>query len=175
MPYTEIRDLSDFTKSLGFNHQSGEAEASMMFDFVRAVKMDETLKAKMEEAEIEVNDLRKDFLEKWFPFWQKLTEQLWARRLLTFEDQKYWALNFLDTNSNVQREIRSRKITHLFVDEFQDINMLDLYFIQSIVRQTGVALTIVGDDDQCIYEWRGCTSAFIRKPERSFRVNFQRR
>jgi DNA helicase-2/ATP-dependent DNA helicase PcrA len=55
---------------------------------------------------------------------------------------------------------------HIFVDEFQDINPLDLALIKAIARANKAKLTIVGDDDQAIYEWRGATPEFILEPER---------
>lgn len=45
--------------------------------------------------------------------------------------------------------------THVLVDEFQDISPLDLRLVKAIAERSGAALTIVGDDDQAIYEWRG--------------------
>ena len=45
----------------------------------------------------------------------------------------------------------------ILVDEFQDTNLLqeEIYF--ELCRQTGSSLTVVGDDDQSIYRFRGAT------------------
>jgi DNA helicase-2/ATP-dependent DNA helicase PcrA len=45
-------------------------------------------------------------------------------------------------------------LRHLFVDEYQDINPAQERLI-SLLAQPPVLLTVVGDDDQSIYQWRG--------------------
>lgn len=45
----------------------------------------------------------------------------------------------------------------LLVDEFQDTNFLQERIYYEICRRTGAALTVVGDDDQSIFRFRGAT------------------
>lgn len=45
-------------------------------------------------------------------------------------------------------------LRYLFVDEYQDINPAQEKLIQLLSKKP-VELCVVGDDDQCIYEWRG--------------------
>lgn len=55
------------------------------------------------------------------------------------------------------RDIRERvcgPLKHLFVDEYQDINPSQERLIE-ILSAAPVQLTVVGDDDQSIYQWRG--------------------
>ena len=69
------------------------------------------------------------------------------------------------------------RYSHIIVDEFQDINPLDLSLIKAISEYHGhgepVNLTIVGDDDQAIFGWRGTTPKFILEPEKYFGVKFE--
>ena len=46
------------------------------------------------------------------------------------------------------------KIRYLLVDEYQDTNGIQYELVKSLTQISG-ALTVVGDDDQSIYAWRG--------------------
>ena len=64
-------------------------------------------------------------------------------------------------------EIRERwqnRIRHLLVDEYQDTNGAQYELVRLLVGVRG-ALTVVGDDDQSIYAWRGA------RPENLVRLN----
>jgi superfamily I DNA/RNA helicase len=53
-------------------------------------------------------------------------------------------------------------ISHLIVDEFQDLNPMDLNFVHAITSQ-GVVLFAAGDDDQSIYSFRFASPAGIQQ------------
>ena len=46
------------------------------------------------------------------------------------------------------------RLKYLMVDEYQDVNPIQERLIQAMVAE-GAHLTVVGDDDQTIYAWRG--------------------
>lgn len=52
------------------------------------------------------------------------------------------------------REYWQARIGHLLVDEYQDTNSAQYQLLRLIVGERG-AFTMVGDDDQSIYAWRG--------------------
>ncbi|EIC21386.1 UvrD-helicase domain-containing protein [Thiorhodovibrio frisius] len=52
------------------------------------------------------------------------------------------------------REAWQARIDHLLVDEYQDTNSAQYELIRLLVGERG-AFTMVGDDDQSIYAWRG--------------------
>jgi len=49
---------------------------------------------------------------------------------------------------------RAGQVTHMLVDEFQDTDSVQLAWVLEHLRH-GVEVTVVGDDDQSIYGWRG--------------------
>ncbi|RLT95047.1 DNA helicase II [Ketobacter sp.] len=54
-----------------------------------------------------------------------------------------------------------RRFRHILVDEFQDTNRIQYAWLQMLAGNT-VPITIVGDDDQSIYGWRGARIENIR-------------
>jgi DNA helicase II / ATP-dependent DNA helicase PcrA len=167
--YPTIFELADLTKALGFDHELEPDETEIQFAHIVELGFELLLQKKLDE--IELNGNTKDtFLKIWFPFWQELTNKLWDSNFITIEDQKYWALNQLTYNDTLIELLKNKNITHILIDEFQDINLLDLFLILQIAIIASASVIIVGDDDQCIYEWRGCTSKIIQKPDYYFKA-----
>ena len=111
----------------------------------------------------------RQFYSRFFAFWRDAVRRLHEELTYTFEDQKYW--NFLDLVDAKPVPAPSR-YHHVLVDEFQDINPLDLQLIDLITKTHAATLTIVGDDDQAIFEWRGASPEFILDPETYFDRSF---
>ena len=107
------------------------------------------------------------FYSRFYTFWKKAVERLIQESTFTFEDQKYW--NYLDllkrSSDNMTRPTGVARYDHIMVDEFQDINPLDLALVKELASWHRATLTIVGDDDQAIFEWRGATPEYILRPE----------
>ena len=54
-------------------------------------------------------------------------------------------------------------LKYLIVDEYQDINPIQEQLIYKLYKTgTNTKITVVGDDDQNIYQWRGSNNAFIK-------------
>ena len=117
---------------------------------------------------------RRDFYDRFFTFWRKATARLHEESTFTFEDQKYW--NYLDLTASDGRTqgglTGAARYDHIMVDEFQDINPLDLALIRALAERNRATLTIVGDDDQAIFEWRGATPEYILHPEQYLGASF---
>ncbi|WP_375176950.1 DNA helicase II [Marinobacter mobilis] len=60
-----------------------------------------------------------------------------------------------------------RRFQHILVDEFQDTNTIQYAWLQ-VLAGNRVPLTIVGDDDQSIYGWRGAKIENIQQFQRDF-------
>ena len=109
----------------------------------------------------------------YFGFWREATEHLIESATFTLEDQKYFA--FQDERTNIEQGrllSGAASYDHVFVDEFQDINPLDLALVRAIVERSRATLTIAGDDDQAIFEWRGATPEYILDPGQFFDLDF---
>ena len=75
-------------------------------------------------------------------------------RLLTFGQQIVRSVAALDDPA-VAADIH-KSLKHLIVDEYQDVNPAQEELIRRLVTG-GAYLTVVGDDYQAIYQWRGST------------------
>ncbi|MDG3086795.1 DNA helicase Rep [Vibrio hannami] len=79
--------------------------------------------------------------------------QMKAYNALDFDDLILMPVLLLKTNEEVRQRWQSR-IRYLLVDEYQDTNTSQYELVKLIVGERG-RLTVVGDDDQSIYSWRG--------------------
>lgn len=85
-----------------------------------------------------------------FDMYQK---QMKAYNALDFDDLIALPVLLLRTNEEVRQRWQNR-IRYLLVDEYQDTNTSQYELVKLIVGERG-RLTVVGDDDQSIYSWRG--------------------
>ncbi len=72
---------------------------------------------------------------------------------MDFDDILVNALKLLRENEDVRTYYQNR-FKHILVDEYQDTNMLQSEFV-NILAEKHRNITVVGDDFQCIYSWRG--------------------
>ena len=55
-----------------------------------------------------------------------------------------------------------KDLKYLIVDEYQDINPIQEKLIKQLYKTSSPIITVVGDDDQNIYQWRGSNNEFIK-------------
>ncbi len=67
------------------------------------------------------------------------------------------------------REYWQNEIRYLLVDEYQDTNSMQYEFVRLLVGQQGM-LTVVGDDDQSIYAWRGARPENLAQLQNDFPI-----
>ena len=82
-----------------------------------------------------------------------------AEGFRTFDDLVVDGVRALDADP--ARLGLADRFEHLVVDEFQDCDHAQFRLL-SLLAGARARVTVVGDDDQTIHEWRGARSAFIR-------------
>lgn len=174
----ELSDLIDFLKSMGFRHERMASDNGFEaflehVDYLRECRLDAHLVRffrRLQDLEIirgKPEDSLKEAFDHFMRFWVESCVHLGRSALLTLDDQKYWARILLE--EQVARGVSvsgAARYPYVLVDEFQDINPLDLQLLRAVTAINEAELTIVGDDDQAIYEWRGATPEFILSPEK---------
>ncbi|MFT7389160.1 MAG: ATP-dependent DNA helicase Rep [Candidatus Endobugula sp.] len=85
--------------------------------------------------------------------YEKYSVALKAYNAVDFDDLILQPVQYFMTHPDLLDRWQKR-IRYLLVDEYQDTNTSQYRLIQLLMGDRG-ALTIVGDDDQSIYAWRG--------------------
>ena len=89
-----------------------------------------------------------------------------AYNALDFDDLILKPVELFNEHPEILSKWR-QKIRYLLVDEYQDTNMAQYELVKQLVGDRG-ALTVVGDDDQSIYSWRGARPENLAKLETDF-------
>jgi DNA helicase II / ATP-dependent DNA helicase PcrA len=93
-------------------------------------------------------------------------EALRAAGALDFDDLLLRAVALLEGNEEVRARWRAR-FPYLLVDEYQDTNRAQYELVRLLAGEGG-NLTVVGDEDQSIYSWRGADISNILDFEHDF-------
>ncbi len=84
---------------------------------------------------------------------------------LDFGDLIYYSVKLLKERPNILKAIQTQ-FTHVLVDEFQDVNYAQYELIRLLAEKS--QLTVVGDDDQSIYSFRGSNVSIILRFKEDF-------
>jgi DNA helicase-2/ATP-dependent DNA helicase PcrA len=85
---------------------------------------------------------------------------------VSFDDLLVLPVRILEQNPDVLERYR-RRFKHILVDEYQDTNRAQYRFVSLLGSEHG-NVTVVGDDDQSIYGWRGADIRNILDFENDF-------
>ncbi|MBI4438034.1 ATP-dependent helicase [Candidatus Uhrbacteria bacterium] len=85
---------------------------------------------------------------------------------LDFGDLMLYTLKLLRERPRVRDAVRAR-YAYVLVDEFQDTNDAQYEIVREIAAPRN-NLTVVGDDDQCVYKFRGASLANILRFETDY-------
>lgn len=84
-----------------------------------------------------------------------------AARMVDFDDLLRLCSHYIESDEAFAAVQRWR-FRHLFVDEFQDVNALQLRLLDAW-RGQGYDLCVVGDPHQAIYGWNGADAGFLEE------------
>ncbi len=93
--------------------------------------------------------------------YEKYQASLNAANALDFDDILMKAVRLLDESEQVRLKYQDRFL-HVLVDEYQDVNFAQ-YRLADMMAAKHRNLTIVGDDDQSIYAWRGADVSLMMR------------
>ena len=93
-------------------------------------------------------------------------EDLQQNNAMDFDDLLWNAVKLFEASSEVLSYYQER-FKYIMVDEYQDTNFLQYKLIHALAEKSH-NLCVVGDDDQCIYQWRGADIRNILDFEKDF-------
>ena len=91
--------------------------------------------------------------QAWALVYERYNKALQAYNAVDFDDLIRLPSQLFSRNEDVLNRWQQR-IRYLLVDEYQDTNSSQYQLVKQLIGHRG-ALTVVGDDDQSIYAWRG--------------------
>lgn len=94
-------------------------------------------------------------------------KKLKENNALDFDDLILKTVELLERDEEVRNYYR-QKFEHVFVDEYQDTNTSQYKLIKLFCRENP-NITVVGDNDQSIYKWRGADISNILNFEKDFK------
>lgn len=101
-----------------------------------------------------------------FNVYREYKDRLRKNNAMDFDDLLLNTLKLLEKNEDILIKYQDR-FKYVMVDEYQDTNFLQ-YRIIKLLSENHQNLCVVGDDDQCIYEWRGADIRNILDFEKDF-------
>ena len=110
------------------------------------------------------NSIASDTFKK---LYKEYEAELETRNKLDFEDMLSLTYELLSERKDILTAVQNR-YQYILVDEFQDINFLQ-YNIIKLMAGKNQNITVVGDDDQSIYRFRGARPEIMLGFERDFR------
>ncbi len=115
-----------------------------------------------EDMVFEIDHEKIDF----YPIFNSYMEELKEEKLYDYDDMLYLSVCLLLKKASLREKIQ-KQYAYLLVDEFQDLNPLQLQLLELLALPLN-HLFVVGDDDQMIYGFRGASV----KPILSFQKTY---
>ncbi|KTC72424.1 ATP-dependent DNA helicase Rep [Legionella birminghamensis] len=98
--------------------------------------------------------------------YERYQNALRAYNAVDFDDLIMLAVNLLRDHEEV-KDYWQNRVRHLLIDEYQDSN-LSQYLLVKLLTGLRAQFTVVGDDDQSIYAWRGARPENLEQLQRDY-------
>ena len=128
--------------------------------FINNQKEEGRRKAKIKSSASFVEEKMVDIMNEY----QKVCDQ---EGLVDFAEILLRSFELLSNNKEILEHYQNR-FEHILVDEFQDTNEIQYLLLKKLLGKKSF-MTVVGDDDQSIYSWRGAKSANIKRFQKDFK------
>ena len=102
-----------------------------------------------------------------YNIYKEYQKQLKNNNAMDFDDLLLNAVRLFEKDEAVLLKYQNR-FRYIMVDEYQDTNRLQYTFIK-MLAEAHDNICVVGDDDQCIYQWRGADIRNILEFEKDFK------
>lgn len=121
-------------------------------------------------AEVYGTDYREDMIRRVYDGYDKTLRK---NNAMDFDDLLLKTVELFEKDEEILLKYQNR-FRYIMVDEYQDTNMIQYTFVKMLadardehgeVRRN---ICVVGDDDQCIYQWRGADIRNILEFEKDF-------
>ena len=129
--------------------------------------------SKAKEEEITAYDYKRMFANGNFKeetiatIYEDYQKSLKKNNAMDFDDLLLNCVKLFEQEPDVL-DIYQERFKYIMVDEYQDTNKIQYKFIKMLAARNH-NLCVVGDDDQCIYQWRGADISNILNFEKDFK------
>ena len=118
----------------------------------------------VEEVALARYPANRELVSKIDHFFDGYTRTKLARGLTDYDDLLVFWLTLMEKHEDARQFFQNR-FSHVLVDEYQDVNLLQASIVDRVASNHQVMA--VGDDAQCIYTWRGADlDQILSFPER---------
>jgi DNA helicase-2/ATP-dependent DNA helicase PcrA len=104
--------------------------------------------------------------ERYAQVYREYDRRLAESNGLDFDDLISRTIQLLDRDEEARARYQT-KFKYILVDEYQDVNYAQYRLVATLAKEHG-NVTVVGDDDQSIYSWRGSDYRMILRFEEDF-------
>ena len=123
-------------------------------------------KSSLVEPQAALESAQSNAEQTWALVYERYNKALLAYNAVDFDDLIRLPSLLFTSNREVLDRWRSR-IRYLLVDEYQDTNSSQYQIVKKLMGDRG-SLTVVGDDDQSIYAWRGARPENLSELRKDF-------